>query len=717
MKTAIRLHALFIGINGYKEASPLSGCINDVLAVSDYFKHLCAAQDPPTDWQPDYIKYLLAPADAEEEASLREKGIDYQVPTRQNIIDAFQIYDAADPERGDFCLFYYSGHGSYTRAPDLFQDCEPAGRLQTIVCLDSRQAGQRDLLDKELGYLIAKSLEGKGPSRDGGQQYAGVHFLAITDSCHSGTNTRGSAQDLVARMMPTSNHPIDTDGILGFTREGNCFYEKFQPGQERIRRYNGLKHARYIKLSSAQDAEKAYETSFSIPQAGGKPPLQLRHGVFTYSMIATLHQSGANLSYGELIRRIQMELSGLVSGQVPRLDNTEAQDDELLFLRNVFSTPKQEYEVFFRAKAGGEWIMNAGAIHGIVPSAGGQRPQVKIFGAPKRLVEVVEVRATESVLDSDKFSEADKQNRQLSATIFQMAFPAISIDFGPALLKDDEPMRSLRKHLRQAWKQHKPKFLAWAAAGQKHDLEINLVKNNDGSQSYILTHRGSQVPLFERHDQANVFLGDVEKVARYQTIVDGSSPGSAYSRSNFQVEVKILEGIPFNAATLHQIPEGQYRSMQPNPTSVPLIFIKSGDKYIQPAIKVRISCLDNWNKYFIGALYCNSQFGINPDFLPVQPIGAGYTNFVDLKFVQGTQTWDALPIAMHDKWHALGIQEIEDYLIIYISSAKTPFNLSIYRQSDIRLDVMRDASFTEDVDITKGDWWTIKIPIRITRPF
>ena len=159
-------------------------------------------------WKP---LYLLAPSDEREQKRLAEKGITYTAPTRENIVKAFDHFKDAKAEAGDYCLFYYSGHGSFMTAPDVFADYEPSGELQTLVCLDSRQEGGRDLIDKELGYLIAKTLDGKVPE-DGPK----VHFLSIMDCCHSGSNTRGDEPDIVARMETKGDGLIDVNTLEGF---------------------------------------------------------------------------------------------------------------------------------------------------------------------------------------------------------------------------------------------------------------------------------------------------------------------------------------------------------------------------------------------------------------------------------------------------------------------------------------------------------------------
>lgn len=714
-------HALLIGINAYQGCTPLSGCINDVLAVHEYMSRLCAKQEPPVQWNPTF---LLAPANAAEEAQIREKGIEnYLAPTRQNIIAAFELFAQADPVVGDTCLLYYSGHGSYLPAPDVFLDCEPSGQLQTIVCVDSRLPGGRDLLDKELGYLVAKALEGKQPMKTQEMSRPGVHFLAITDSCHSGTNMRGDEPDLIARMTVSGNQMITAADILGFTRDGNCFYEKFEAGQTRVKRYGGLKHARYVKCSSAQDSEKAFEKTIRIPQDPGTAPLEMRHGVFTYALLQTLYQSGADISYGELMRRIQMDVAGRVSGQIPMLDNTDVRDDELLFLRNAFSTPKQEFEVNFQQQSQ-EWLMNAGAIHGIVPSSGDRTTLVHVSGkdAP---VAVLEVRASSSLLDPAAFGVPDQENRRLSATIAQMDFYSIPLGFGPTLSETNPSVQAMRQAMLDAWKKKAPARLTLVNDGQSCDLQINRIQNLDGSFAYMLNRPGSRVPLFERHNSATTFLADVEKVARFETVLRLSNPDTEIPRNAFRIDAQVMEGVPFRSNNLDALfnpatlPAENLRTYV-NPDRIEARFTQVGGKMQQPAFKASISIEGiPAQSYWVGALYCDSQFGIQSHLLSVKRMGINGDKSLHLEFraAEGdVQKWDSIPVLVDSQWRKLGVTEVTDYILFFISTADTPFDLRQYNQDKIALDRTRSLGFSPESDLRTDDWFTIKIPLNIRLP-
>lgn len=705
------LYAVLIGINGYNRR-PLSGCINDAVAVSDYFEKLCKEQeDAAIHWKP---VYLLEPGNEQEKAWLEGKGMVYQRPTRQNIIDAFSHFQEADAEAGDHCLLYYSGHGSYMEAPEVFQDIEPTGAIQTIVCVDSREPGNRDLLDKELGYLISRTLEGKTPYRgEQGDSRRGVHFLAIMDCCHSGSNTRNDEPDLVARMEDAGSGIESAGQILGFTTEGNCFYRKFSDGQSRVRP-GGLQHARYINLAAARDSELAQEKTLDHTVAADKSgqPIRMakKHGIFTYSLLNTLEQSGANISYRELMRRVEMEVRSRVDRQIPVLGSTEFEDDNLLFLRNEFTAPRQEYAINWRTLAGKvEWYLNAGAIQGIVPSLPDRRTRFKLSDGSGRSVEALEVRASESVLSDEVFTEADKANKVLRAVIEDMPFPRVQIGYGQALPP------AMRQSLGKAWQAHTPRFVVLAAEEEIAEYEVKAVDDGDGSHSFILTRPGSEIPLFVRHRDASTFLSDLDKVGRWESVARLSNPRTGINRQDIRVEAKVLEGIGFGPSTLNDISDSLYRELPADPDVIEMAYRTVAGETLQPALKLRITNTSSFDDYWIGALYLDSQFGITHEYLPPRQVGwESGQDYAELGYAYRGVNFQAIPLAMDDRFQEYGITEIQDYLILFV--AKKPFDLARYYQQSIELDSTRSVNFDNLASADKEDWMTIKVPIRIHRP-
>lgn len=700
-------YAVLIGINAYPDA-PLSGCINDVLATSDYFQRLCERQERNYLWTPIY---LLAPLNEKERKKINQKGIkNYAPPTRQNIVDSFEHFKKADPQKGDYCLFYYSGHGSYifSSQVEIFEEYEPTGELQTIVCSDSRESGKRDLLDKELGYLIAKTLEGKAPSKEVSDHIPGVHFLSIMDCCHSGTNTRSGESDLISRMIPGKTDLIPADEVLGLSLHGNCYYKAFEKNQKKLKP-GGIKDARYINIAAAQSTESAFETKLPVVNKSEKKTEETIHGVFTFNLLRILEQNGVNISYGDLIKRIQGAVRSTTDKQVPHLDAIYFKDRNLFFLRDEFSTPKKIYDVFFRQIPAEEWILNAGAIQGISPPPANSKTRIKLVDKNRPAIEVVEVRASESVLDPVFFTANDKNNLRLRAIIHQTALPQLLIGFGTTLKKNME------KKLKEALKKNLSKWFRLAKPGEIRDLEINCMLDNNRFHSYILTANGLPVAPMTKNFSPDLFIENLEKIARYRYITQMGAPAARIPRSDILVEIKALEGAPFKPDDLNDIAEDRYKSFPPNPDEIHVHFKKVNGKLIQPAIKVRITCENN-GPYWIGCLYADSQYGITSDYLKVQRIGR--FEYANLEFAleeKGVvRKWNSIPLTLSEEWRRLNSSQIQDLLILFISDAQQPFDLSHYQQQKIQFNRSKAFSRIKNAPPTvKDSWITIKIPIFI----
>ena len=219
--------ALCIGINDYPGTdNDLSGCVND-------------AQDWTSELKSRGFK-VTQMLDKKATHAAMVKGI------------AGVIKDA---KRGDTLVITYSGHGTWV--PDSSGD-EPDGRDEGLCPYDIGSAGP--LLDDHIRVLFDK-------------RGAGVRIVLISDSCHSGSVTRGSEEDLDPGMprarfmpleawMPAGELPRNTARPLNLVSS--------------LRRSGGD-----LLLAGCQDTEYSWDTSFK-----GRP-----NGAFTYYALKTLREN------------------------------------------------------------------------------------------------------------------------------------------------------------------------------------------------------------------------------------------------------------------------------------------------------------------------------------------------------------------------------------------------------------------------------------------
>lgn len=219
--------ALCIGINDYPgTGSDLSGCVNDA-----------------KDWS----------------AELKSRGFEVT-----QLLDKKATHAAmtkaigglvSGGKKGDTLVITYSGHGTWV--PDSSGD-EADGRDEGLCPYDIGTVGP--LLDDDIRVLFDKRA-------------AGARVVLISDSCHSGSVTRGRDDDLDPGMprarflpleawMPAFELPITSTRppalVSGLRRAGGD-----------------------VLLAGCQDTEYSWDTSFK-----GRP-----NGAFTYYALKTLRET------------------------------------------------------------------------------------------------------------------------------------------------------------------------------------------------------------------------------------------------------------------------------------------------------------------------------------------------------------------------------------------------------------------------------------------
>jgi uncharacterized caspase-like protein len=219
-------HALCIGINDYPGTdSDLAGCVNDA-----------------NDWA----------------AELTSRGFDVTLmldgqATHAAMAEAMGAL-IRGARAGDTIVITYSGHGTWV--PDSSGD-EPDGRDEGLCPYDIHSAGP--LLDDEIHRLFSARA-------------AGARILLISDSCHSGSVTRGREDDLDAdtpraRYMPLEAWMPRGELPVSWARPAKLMVGLARAGSD-------------LLLAGCQDTEYSWDTRFR-----GRP-----NGAFTYYALKTLRE-------------------------------------------------------------------------------------------------------------------------------------------------------------------------------------------------------------------------------------------------------------------------------------------------------------------------------------------------------------------------------------------------------------------------------------------
>ena len=629
MKT---LHALVVAIDKYPvKGHELNGCVNDASAFADYLKEFCRTSG---------ITY-------------NEKRLFDSDAARLKIVNGFKHFEAA--KDGDTCVYYYSGHGSTMPAPPEFWD-EPDGMSQTIVCHDSRtgQPGCRDMADKEIGYLIHKATKGRD-----------VHFLAITDCCHSGTNTRdvAAAEGLKARMADKCTATPRAIDYEGFKE-----WKNFQPPS-----------SKHVHLAAAKNDETAKECKI-----GG-----VSRGVFTYSMIETLQQTNGSISYSELIQRVSIKARNKVQDQTPQLNAygpTNTKDVRLSFL----GESERQGGTFLVSYGDAEgWTINAGGVQGL-PTEGGTQFQLE---------NGMKV-ATTSVL-----ANSSKINLELPGgpTIFSAKLTSpIQLGARPvrlAISKDSDTEGA--KIMRETFAKEKIQGLQLVDSQQDTDY---VIRAWDGS--YRLTTIDGTAPLFKRvknfsSDSANEFLSRCETVAQWRNRLDIANPATTIQETDVDIVFYDGNGKAFDPSVLDAKGKAKLDSMpvlrQPTLDSEAIVRVSVENKTAK--------------SLWVSVLHFSTDFGISNQFLRQQQIGPNQKAWMQFDNKQD------IPLYVPEEYLSWGVNDLLEYFKVFVSTDK--IDTDMHNQDGLPLDT-REVGGTRAVGrknaALQSDWRTFDRSFRIISP-
>lgn len=246
--------ALCIGINDYPGTdNDLAGCVNDANDWADELGQRGFAVNVMLDAQCTHAALCQA-----------IKGM---------------IHGA---QKGDTLLITYSGHGTWL--PDSSGD-EPDGRDEGLCPWDIGKAGP--LLDDDIRRMFAARA-------------AGVRIVLLSDSCHSGSVTRGREDDLDpgqprARFMP----------LAAWLPAGELPKASARPAKLTL----GLKRSGGdLLLAGCLDTQFSWDTRFR-----GRP-----NGAFTYYALKTLREAGP-ASYEDWFKAIRSYLPSTRLPQDPQI--------------------------------------------------------------------------------------------------------------------------------------------------------------------------------------------------------------------------------------------------------------------------------------------------------------------------------------------------------------------------------------------------------------
>jgi hypothetical protein len=675
-----KLYTTLIGINAYEKARSLNGCIKDILNADRFLRNLCSQQQGTLEYKP---LYLLAPhasdkGEIEQYKTTQKVAFDPIDPTFSNVTG--KAFDhLAQASGNDICLLYYSGHGSFINAAPEFWHAKATHQSETLVCVDSRSAS-RDLIDKELAYLLHKTLKDKPD----------VHCLVIMDCCHSGNNSRALDDSDVPqyRQESPSNQQVALQDYLGFKE--NFF--TIENGKA------DFTDANYVHLAACRDHEKALDGYTG--------------GVFSRRLIELLNKSGRNASYRSIVQSLAATVSIQNGSQNPVAFSAIDSNLDRQFLGGHIIPYTPSYEVRYIDSVP-YWQLQAGSLQGIVPSVGDNKTLLHITPADI-IAEVSSVDDFTATLTGEGLKELDIASNDYTATIKKLAIKRQVIGFSPKLKKKPDLIQQLVNQF------NANSYVYFELNNQENannDFLIDVLEREDKSWYYYLSQTTNDLPLFKAETDSKIFLDNVDAVGKWIYVKGLESGTSIFKASDFIFTVKVIEGTKITANNIDNLP-GKTSAVAPG-ARIELAYKND----LLPALQfsVEINPESAIKECFIQALYLDGLYGIKTDFSEADTNRLTKGGKVELKTNVNGRFYNLIRLQLDKELAAYHINEIIEQLKIVVST-EANIQLNAYAQRSLEAEPARERGATRSVTDSffdsneEANWAVFNFNVRIIGP-
>jgi pimeloyl-ACP methyl ester carboxylesterase len=598
------IYALLVGIDEYvNPLPPLTGCVNDITAVKEYLEGRVAKEQL-------HIRTLLN-----------------QEATRQAVIDGFRQH-LCQAGSEDVVFFYFAGHGSQAEAPQDIWHIEPDRLNETIVCYDSRTPGSWDLADKELAKLIAE-VAVKNP-----------HITIVMDCCHSGSGTRVTD----TRRAPIDKRQRPIDSFIISKAEAERLSTSRSP-ESNPSGWN-LPGGRYVFLAACRDIEEAKEYT-----GDGK-----RRGAFSYFLMNTLQKANGSLTYRDLFKRTQTLITSKFKAQSPQLEATVQGDIEQPFLGGAIAPRTPYFTVSYHPDHG--WVIDGGAIHGIVPPADTETTTLALFpfdSSPQQLSELSaalgEAQVTEVMPQLSKISISGISNLDpettFKAVVTRLPLPPVLI----SIAGETAGVELAREALLTTSPDGKPSlYVREATPSETAEFQL-LARNGEYAIVQPVDSRPLVAPI-EGYtpETAAVAIARLEHMARWTNIATLSSP--ATSR------------IPTNAVRMQIFQNGQ----EIESPEIRLEYQQEQGKWKEPTFQIKLTNTHD-EQLYCTVVNLTDRYAVSAKYFP--------TGGIWLR--PGEEAWASERNVIYSRlpkelW-AQGITEIKDIYKLIVSTAEFDANL------------------------------------------
>lgn len=648
------IFASLIGINQYEGIPSLTGCIADVLNMDRLLlglsenRRYCPA-------------YFLSPSKADE-ALIRnyrdENGVDlsYQTPSFFNIKGtAFE--HLAQAEADDICILYFSGHGSYTnQVPEIF-GCD---RIETLLCMDSRSR-QRDIMDKELNYLLYKVLRGKPD----------VHCLVITDCCHSGGVMRGphpESNQMKVRFESPSLLQVPLEEYAGF-RDG-YFDSPYHPTLPR-----------YVHFAACLDHQRAQETKSG--------------GLFTLELVKMIESKEGPLpSYRHLSDGLQASLSRTTfQQQNPIAFAVEDWELDRPFLGSEPLPSPTSYPLQYNDRIS-KWELLAGTLLGLPHLVRGKEVHIAVEGLALE-AKVSQLGTHSSIVEGKDLDQLEKSNPLYRAYITYLAMTKMTFGFE----QKGTDLREEWKLILQEYKDSNPLYITAKKEVDEHrGFSIQVLLEN-GRQSYRL----KEFPFLKTERSPASILKTMNTIGKWHFVKNIRCANPFYREDHFSFLARMTIG----GAVQEEM------ALKPGDK----ITLTYQDGY-QPTFRFSITFAAGVNvpSCYVQALYLDSLFGVDLRLIKFSETKLTPGKTLQLTFYEDRIFKTDIPVHLDRCFGQHGISSVQEYLRVFVSSDYV--SLDSLGQAALQPHQLRSGTESETAvaSAPKERWAVFDFPIQLSRP-
>lgn len=631
MKT---LHALFVGINEYQNIDGLNAAVLDCNRVRDYFQQIAAKN-----FKPKFSTLLDTQA------------------TKANIVSEFEKqFIKSSPDEGDVFLFYYSGHGGQEKAHDAFEESEIDRKLENLACHDADPTnGKGFLADKELRWLVRQA------------EKKGIHFLMISDSCHSGDNTRGYIVEKPPKAKKRLAHLSEKRAWSDF-----IFGKKISEADFKTKNIEDiLPQGKHVSISACQSMESAYEV--------------FDGGIFTSGLLKFLDKSKGDISYFDLKTQLKNYVSSQYIDQSPQIYSVGDENQMFkTFLGGAIKDKPVFANVFYNFNER-RWELDMGGIYGVTEEWNGAKQQVIVtnHNDEQLTAYITEVSPTGAVIRFEPYSNVKKSEHYRafvpSAMTRRMNILLTGETEGIDLIKNAIPADKLEKS-----------GITWCDDSSNPDYALRAV---DGD--FYITLPDDARPLTEQEEgyrpaSAEKVFKKLEAIGKWSFVKNLKNKKSSLLENDFKLEIS--------------------ENGKPVKTDGNLVELNVSPPKFSTDIKIKLTN-EVGQQLYVGMVYLSSLFGMSPNLIQGQVKPANSGEFV----------WASAgrPISISLEKYIRDFDWSHETFYVQIIWATTEFGMELFVAKD--LDAPRankkSASTRGMGGIQTGpDWQTRLIEFRVKNP-